>query len=65
MTFTSPLPSISVPASPLTPYVLERAGQAYAQGGRGTEAEAAWKKALTLATDGAARKRIRQALKKK
>ena len=27
MTFTSPLPSVSVPASPLTPYILERAGQ--------------------------------------
>ena len=27
MTFTSPLPSVSLPASPLTPYILERAGQ--------------------------------------
>ena len=27
MTFTSPLPSVSVPALPLTPYTLERAGQ--------------------------------------
>jgi acyl-CoA synthetase (AMP-forming)/AMP-acid ligase II len=27
MTFTSPLPSVSVPAMPLTPYTLERAGQ--------------------------------------
>ena len=27
MTFTSPLPSISVPDSPLTPYTLERAGR--------------------------------------
>jgi acyl-CoA synthetase (AMP-forming)/AMP-acid ligase II len=27
MTFTSPLPSVSVPAVPLTPYTLERAGQ--------------------------------------
>ncbi len=27
MTFTSPLPSISLPALPLTPYILERAGQ--------------------------------------
>jgi acyl-CoA synthetase (AMP-forming)/AMP-acid ligase II len=26
MTFTSPLPSVSLPASPLTPYTLERAG---------------------------------------
>jgi acyl-CoA synthetase (AMP-forming)/AMP-acid ligase II len=26
-TFTSPLPSVSLPDSPLTPYVLERAGQ--------------------------------------
>ena len=26
MTFTSPLPSVSVPAVPLTPYVLERCG---------------------------------------
>ena len=24
MTFTSPLPSVTVPASPLTPYILER-----------------------------------------
>ncbi len=27
MTFASPLPSISLPASPLTPYILERAGR--------------------------------------
>ena len=27
MTFTSPLPSISLPALPLTPYILERAGR--------------------------------------
>src|SRR5207247_1810302 len=27
MTFTSPLPSVSLPALPLTPYTLERAGQ--------------------------------------
>jgi acyl-CoA synthetase (AMP-forming)/AMP-acid ligase II len=27
MTFTSPLPSVSIPASPLTPYTLERAGK--------------------------------------
>ena len=27
MTFTSPLPSVSLPALPLTPYILERAGR--------------------------------------
>jgi acyl-CoA synthetase (AMP-forming)/AMP-acid ligase II len=27
MTFTSPLPSVSLPASPVTPYILERAGR--------------------------------------
>src|SRR6185295_19820432 len=27
MTFTSPLPSVSFPALPLTPYTLERAGR--------------------------------------
>lgn len=27
MTFTSPLPSVGLPASPLTPYILERAGE--------------------------------------
>ena len=27
MTFTSPLPSVSVPTLPLTPYILERAGR--------------------------------------
>ncbi|HXB73220.1 MAG TPA: tetratricopeptide repeat protein [Candidatus Acidoferrales bacterium] len=45
------------------PDALERAAQAYAQAGRRAEAEAAWKKALLLATDGPARKRIRQALR--
>jgi acyl-CoA synthetase (AMP-forming)/AMP-acid ligase II len=27
LTFTSPLPSVSIPDSPLTPYILERAGE--------------------------------------
>ena len=49
---------------PDNPDILERAAQAYAAAGRTADAEAAWKKALTLTTDGAARKRIRRSLAK-
>jgi tetratricopeptide (TPR) repeat protein len=49
---------------PDNPDLLERVAQAYSAAGRKSDADAAWKKALALAGDGAARKRIRQALAK-
>ena len=49
---------------PGDPEILEQAAQAYASLGRTAEARSAYDRALPLAPDGAARKRIRAALAK-
>ena len=53
----------AVKVQPENSDLLERLAQAYGAAGRKADSEAAWRKALALAPDGAARKRIRQAMK--
>ena len=53
----------AIKIQPENPEILERLGRAYSTAGRKSEADDALRKALTLSTDSAAKKRIRAALK--